>query len=408
MKARAAESKDSNMPIHRRYPYQRALDGRKQPVRGLWVRNDRYYAQLRIAQDGRSAPRRVLLTNSDSSPCSTVAEAKQAMERLRVQRADDNLPTLKQAPRLAEYVETYLAAVSLRKGSETVRKEKHCLGQWVKKLGQLRISEIRKAHVIDFVNGRLAEGRNPRTANLDVIALRQLLKTARDADLINSLPTEGLRPLRCTTQRRELMSGEAIEKLIAIASEPRFVGGKVVTAAEGGQPLKNAQQFADYLRLLKFCGTREKETLRLRWRDIDFGNQQLVVGADGRTKNREARVVDFNPSLEKLLREMHQRRAPDSEWLFPSPQRGERDIPAKTFRESLKLAREAAGLPKFGFHDCRHHFASICVMAGIDYMTIARWLGHKDGGVLIGKVYGHLSNEHARRQADKLNFGTTT
>jgi hypothetical protein len=47
----------------------------------------------------------------------------------------------------------------------------------------------------------------------------------------------------------------------------------------------------------------------------------------------------------------------------------------------------------------------MCVMSGIDYMTIARWVGHQDGGVLIGKVYGHLSNEHAQAQAARLSFG---
>jgi integrase len=79
--------------------------------------------------------------------------------------------------------------------------------------------------------------------------------------------------------------------------------------------------------------------------------------------------------------------------------------PAKSFRESLSTARKTADLPQFGFHDCRHHFISYCVMSGIDYMTIARWVGHKDGGVLIGRVYGHLSNEHAQRQARRLRFG---
>jgi hypothetical protein len=44
----------------------------------------------------------------------------------------------------------------------------------------------------------------------------------------------------------------------------------------------------------------------------------------------------------------------------------------------------------------------MCVMAGIDYMTIAAWLGHKDGGILIGKVYGHLNNEHRLNMAAKL------
>jgi len=37
-------------------------------------------------------------------------------------------------------------------------------------------------------------------------------------------------------------------------------------------------------------------------------------------------------------------------------------------------------------------------------MTIAKWVGHQDGGVLIGKVYGHLSNEHAQRQAQRIVF----
>ena len=177
---------------------------------------------------------------------------------------------------------------------------------------------------------------------------------------------------------------------------------------------------------------------------MDFEHKLLTIGADADTKNREARRGDFNAALGGHLKAMHTRRAPDSRWRFPSPQRGEQDEQAKTFRESLLLTRAAAGwscldcgrlmfgkeapkacpqcqgvrleskapaLPehrrRFGFHDCRHHFISYAVMSGIDYMTIARWVGHKDGGVLIGKVYGHLSNEHAQAQAARLNFGPT-
>jgi hypothetical protein len=29
-------------------------------------------------------------------------------------------------------------------------------------------------------------------------------------------------------------------------------------------------------------------------------------------------------------------------------------------------------------------------MAGVPFRQIADWLGHQDGGVLVGKVYGHL------------------
>ena len=33
-----------------------------------------------------------------------------------------------------------------------------------------------------------------------------------------------------------------------------------------------------------------------------------------------------------------------------------------------------------------------------------QWVGHKDGGVLIGKIYGHLNREHMQKMAKKLTF----
>jgi integrase len=167
---------------------------------------------------------------------------------------------------------------------------------------------------------------------------------------------------------------------------------------------KNGREFLDYVLLMAYSGARRNEALRLKWSAVDWQNGQLTVGADGLNKGREIRVVDLNQKLKEHLQEMSKRRAPDSEFLFPSPQRGEKDMHAKTFMESLRLAREKSDLANFNFHDCRHFFISYCVMSGIDYMTIARWVGHKDGGVLIGKVYGHLNNEHAKTQAARLQF----
>ena len=37
-------------------------------------------------------------------------------------------------------------------------------------------------------------------------------------------------------------------------------------------------------------------------------------------------------------------------------------------------------------------------------MTIAAWLGHKDGGILVGKVYGHLLDEHRQKAAKLVRF----
>jgi hypothetical protein len=49
---------------------------------------------------------------------------------------------------------------------------------------------------------------------------------------------------------------------------------------------------------------------------------------------------------------------------------------------------------------------AVCGKApGVDFMTIAAWVGHRDGGVLIGKVYGHLANEHRKAMAQRVNMG---
>ncbi|MBN9690691.1 MAG: site-specific integrase [Verrucomicrobia bacterium] len=311
---------------------------------------------------------------------------------MKLRRTDDQLQVhdIRQAPYLRDFVPQYLEDVKTRKRPETYRKEVHVLNRWVSALGGRRLNAIRKADILDFRASRLKEGTNPRTANIDVIVLRQLLKYAFDQDRIGSLPTVGLSPLKAVARKREFVPPADIDRLISCA----------LTAS------KNGRQVADYLMLLRYSGGREKEVLRLRWKDVDFDRNQLVIGADGLSKNHEARIVDLNGSLRDHLADMNGRRAPDSQWLFPSPQRGEKDEHAKTFRESLRLARKAAGMPSFGFHDLRHAFCSAAVMAGIDFMTVARWLGHKDGGMLIGKVYGHIADDHRKRQAAKLDFTT--
>jgi len=168
---------------------------------------------------------------------------------------------------------------------------------------------------------------------------------------------------------------------------------------------KNSTQLIGYLQFLAFSGSREQEALRVQWSDVDLESERVTIGADGLAKNWESRMVEFNPQLGALLRDMNARRAPDSCWLFPSPQRGTHDEHVKSFRESLKLARKAAALGWLGFHDFRHYFCSVCVMAGIDFMTIAAWLGHKDGGILVGKVYGHLLDKHRHGAAQRVSFG---
>src|SRR5690349_14970677 len=85
--------------------FTRVFDGRKQPIRGLWIRNDRYYAQLSFETDtGEKVVKRVPLLNKDQSPVASRAEAVKAMEALKTKREENTLPVLARTPRFSDYV----------------------------------------------------------------------------------------------------------------------------------------------------------------------------------------------------------------------------------------------------------------------------------------------------------------
>jgi len=409
MKARVTassrQSGDSVRQSRHGASFAKVLDGRKQPIRGLWIRNGRYYARLNVevGMTGRKINRRVALVNKDDQQaCSTVAQAVVELHRLQTKRNEGTLPVLTQAPKFAEHSDKYIAGIKIGAGTKkpgTIEKEESHLRLWKEHLGGVRLDKIKKIHILDFREKRLASGVSPRTINLDVIAFRNAMKRAIDDGWIQLLPTHGLRPLKCVTKQKSLFTTAQLVAVCKAAFEQRKNDKNEMVPVT-----KNAQEFVDYIKLMAYSGARRNESLALRWADVDFEKGLLTIGADGDTKNSTARTVEFNPKLRAHLEDMTTRLAPDSQWLFPSPQRGAKDIHVQTFRESLTLVRTRAGMAGFNFHDLRHHFISMAVMSRIDYMTIAAWVGHRDGGVLIGKVYGHLANEHKKAMADKLTF----
>ena len=75
--------------------------------------------------------------------------------------------------------------------------------------------------------------------------------------------------------------------------------------------------------------------------------------------------------------------------------------------KSLRRARLEVGLTqKLTHHDLRHLFATRCIESGVDIPTVSRWLGHKDGGALAMRVYGHLRDHHSVTMAQKVTFAT--
>lgn len=154
------------------------------------------------------------------------------------------------------------------------------------------------------------------------------------------------------------------------------------------------QKEAVYLvELLAYSGMRLNECASLLWEDVHFDrNEILITGGEKGTKNRENRLLPLFTPLRKRL-ESITRRPGDP-----------RVLRIWNCRDAFQQACDKLGFPRYKLHSLRHFFITNMVEEGIDYRTIADWVGHRDGGVLIGRVYGHLRRDRAQELAKRITF----
>ena len=154
----------------------------------------------------------------------------------------------------------------------------------------------------------------------------------------------------------------------------------------------------DLCELLAYSGCRLNEATSLTWSDIDFDKKTFTVtGGEKGTKNHEARTVPLFPALEAFLKRLLDRHD-------EAPAPSQRIVPIKGARTAMIHACKLAELPHFSHHHLRHFFCSNAIEAGVDFKAIAGWLGHKDGGLLVARTYGHLRDEHSAVMAQRMTF----
>ena len=158
------------------------------------------------------------------------------------------------------------------------------------------------------------------------------------------------------------------------------------------------ERVGDLVEFLAYSGLRIKsEAAWVTWADVDWQRKEIVVrgSPETGTKNSEMRRIPILPDMEVLLRRL-------AEQLGTVGQG--RILKVNECHLALARACNAIGIPRLTHHDLRHLFATRCIESGVDIPTVSRWLGHKDGGALAMKTYGHLRNEHSQAMAQKVKF----
>jgi len=159
----------------------------------------------------------------------------------------------------------------------------------------------------------------------------------------------------------------------------------------------SCHQAADLVRFLAYGGFRKKEAAGITWADVrfnDVGDGGEVIVRD--TKNGDARTVPMIPPMVELLKRMRTER-PDTNPESPVTL-------VKECQVTMDKAAKKIGMQPVTHHDLRHLFATTCIEAGVDVPTVARWLGHQDGGVLAMRVYTNHRKQHSTQQARRVQF----
>ena len=139
-------------------------------------------------------------------------------------------------------------------------------------------------------------------------------------------------------------------------------------------------------------GLRKEELLSLKWPDIDFENEVVLVRAEN-AKYNKSRHIDLNRHSLDVLRSLPQRR----DYVFCDI-KGQR---FNNFRRSFQSAAKRVGLKDIVIHDLRRTFGSNCVMDGVSLVTVQVWMGHASINTTI-KHYGHLVKSFRKEEIKKI------
>lgn len=195
---------------------------------------------------------------------------------------------------------------------------------------------------------------------------------------------------------------------------------KAVLGAMTGTPQLMAE-------LLYGTGMRLNEGLRLRVKDVDFGQRQIIVrdtkGNQDRVTVLPQRIIERLQAHLVLIKHQHQqdlnqgygqvylpyaleRKYPnvDRDWIwqyvFPASTRSKdprsgivrrHHLDPSVIQKAIKVAVRQAGITKkASCHTLRHSFATHLLQNGYDIRTVQELLGHKD--VKTTMIYTHVLN----------------
>lgn len=203
------------------------------------------------------------------------------------------------------------------------------------------------------------------------------------------------RAVRYDNPARSLKRQSESPKKLTLPTKDQFVA--FINEIESGGSGKS-QPCADLVRFLAYSGCRKMEAANVTWADINLNAGTIRIYGDplNGTKNGEFRTVPVLPEMRQLILRLRSEK--------PDARPEDMVMAVRECQKAMNRAAGIVGMKRITHHDLRHLFATTCIESDVDIPTVSRWLGHKDGGTLAMRTYGHLRDEHSVAMAQKVFF----
>ena len=339
-----------------------------------------YFARIRVK--GK------LIRKSLKTDSITVAKLRLAdLEKAERQKADTNIEiaggklTFGQA--LAIYRSRTDGDVSLKQRTKDYYADRSAA--LLKSWPDLAAMDIARISKLECLNWAASFGKeySPSVFNNTVQILRAVIEIGVECGARYDNPAKAIK--RASVRQKKLQLPE-FSKFQEFVTAIENAGGRFSKAC------------ANLVRFLAYGGFRISEAARVTWQDCNFERREITVIGDpvAHTKNGEIRVVPMIQGMSELLGKLKA--------LSPHAKPNEPVMLVRECQKAMDAAALKVSTPRITHHDLRHLFATRCIESGVDIQTVSHWLGHRDGGALAMKTYGHLRNEHSQEMAQKVKF----
>jgi integrase len=355
---------------------------------GLWKRGRRYWTQTVV---NGVWIRRPLCTEGSTHATTSWQEAVRLEKELIRAALQGSLPPKGHSIKLFAAVDDYLEAKKATANTErAIEFDRERLEVVKRVLGDVKLSAITGRVIEGFQAKRRVEGASNRTVNMDVGALRQVMKRFK--------------------QWRRLE--DDVKMLTESGGEPV---GRVLTNEEQERLFKTAEANPEWEHVYRAAilaantSMRGVEVKHVRRKDFDTAKRIIHI----RTSKNETskRVIPLNDSAFEAVQRMVTRAdalghsAPEH-YLWCASQHHKLDPtkPASKWDTAWRALRDAAGLPGLRFHDLRHTVVTRLLEAGEPDHVVESITGHLSRRML--EHYSHIRLNAKKAALDRLDEST--